>query len=310
MMGAFRPARLSVRLPVFLSVRLSVPRSISWLRSPLRLSVATLATLLFTACPTPAKTGQGPVPTTAPTTAAPATAGTTTAAPPAAATQTGGALESGEGSDGEEAQNGGHRQHIAGQFDYYVLSLSWSPQFCATRGKQARPDDTQCGAGASFGFVLHGLWPQYAAQGYPESCAVPGPLDATLVQRLVRIMPSQRLVQHEWQKHGTCSGLSAERYFTAAESLFAALRIPPRYQKPTAPVQTTPAELRQELVTANPGLLPDSLAIYCRGPMLREVRICYSKDLKPQRCAATVHDGCPRAGITVLPTLAAVTASP
>ena len=200
-------------------------------------------------------------------------------------------------------------KHVPGRFDYYVLSLSWSPQHCATRGKQARSDDPQCGDGVAFGFVVHGLWPQYE-KGYPESCLVAKAVDASLVKRLLRIIPSPRLIQHEWQKHGTCSGLSAERYFTAAESLFAALRIPPRYQKPTAPVQTTPAELRQELVTANPGLLPDSLAIYCRGPMLREVRICYSKDLKPQRCAATVHDGCPRAGITVLPTQAAVTASP
>lgn len=271
------------------------PLSSIWLRRSLRLSVVTLATLLCTACPTPAKTGTGPA--TPPHATANAQGGpAANPAPPAVATP-----DPNESGDGDEAQGGGGRHHVAGQFDYYVLSLSWSPQFCSTRGKQARPDDTQCGVGASFGFVLHGLWPQYAAQGYPESCAVPGPLDAGLVQRLQRIMPSQRLVQHEWQKHGTCSGLTAERYFTQAESLFNGLRIPARYQKPSAMVQTTPAELRQELVAANPSLLPDSIAIYCRGPQLREVRICYSKELKPQSCAATVHDGCPRAGITVLP---------
>lgn len=277
----------------------------TWLRTSLRLSVVTLTTLLCTACPTPAKTGQGQA---APTSPAANTQGGTAAAPtvppvttPTAPPASGSAQEPGEGGDGDEGGGGGSRHHVAGQFDYYVLSLSWSPQFCASRGKQARPDDTQCGVGASFGFVLHGLWPQYAAQGYPESCAVPGPLDAALVQRLQRIMPSQRLVQHEWQKHGTCSGLTAERYFSQAETLFNGLHIPPRLQKPSAPLTTSPAELRQELVASNPSLPPTSIAIYCRGALLREVRICYSKDLKPQSCAPTVRDGCPREGVTVLP---------
>jgi ribonuclease T2 len=290
----------------------------TWLRTSLRLSVVTLTTLLCTACPTPAKTGQGQA---APTTPAANTGGGTTTPtapptntqappPPAGSVQAGSVQEPGEGGDGDEGGGGGSRHHVAGQFDYYVLSLSWSPQFCASRGKQARPDDTQCGVGASFGFVLHGLWPQYAAQGYPESCAVPGPLDTGLVQRLQRIMPSQRLVQHEWQKHGTCSGLTAERYFSQAETLFNGLRIPPRLQKPSAPLTTSPAELRQELVASNPGLPPSSIAIYCRGALLREVRICYSKDLKPQSCAATVRDGCPSAGVTVLPPRPAATAAP
>ncbi|MBL9007300.1 MAG: ribonuclease T2 [Myxococcales bacterium] len=203
---------------------------------------------------------------------------------------------------GDEGQQGPVAGgHVPGQFDYYVLSLSWSPQFCATRGKQARPDDPQCGVGVAFGFVLHGLWPQYSARGYPESCTVGTAPDATLVQRMLRIMPSPRLVQHEWQKHGTCSGLSPERYFAQAESLFSGLRIPARYQHPGEPVATTVAELRQELMQENPSLLPDSIAVYCRGPMLREVRICYSKDFRPQSCSATVRDGCPRTGITVLP---------
>ena len=194
--------RVSARAAVCEVARVPVcpalcPRSIGWLRSPLRLSVATLATLLFTACPTPAKTGQGPVPTTAPDRCA-SDGGDHNGGAPAAATQTGGALESGEGSDGEEAQNGGHRQHIASQFDYYVLSLSWSPQFCATRGKQARPMTRS----AARGLVRLRAARAVAAvrrPGLSRSCAVPGPLDATLVQRLVRIMPSQRLVQHEWR---------------------------------------------------------------------------------------------------------------
>lgn len=257
---------------------------VRWLRATGAAALA-VGVLGLLACPGPSSNGQG---TTTPRLS---TAGGAAQSEPSEPVE-----------PGDEVQQGpGTGQHIPGQFDYYVLSLSWSPQFCATRGKQARPDDPQCGVGASFGFVLHGLWPQYSARGYPESCSVGTTPDAALVQRMLRIMPSPRLVQHEWQKHGTCSGLTPDRYFAQAESLYSALHIPPRLQHPSEPVATTVAELRDELVRDNPGLPPDGIALYCKGPMLREIRICYSKDLKPQSCSAAVRDACPRAGITVLP---------
>src|SRR5205823_211721 len=55
---------------------------------------------------------------------------------------------------------------LAGQFDYYVLSLSWAPTYCQTHAD----DRAEC-SGKGFGFVLHGLWPQYDNGGYPENCA-------------------------------------------------------------------------------------------------------------------------------------------
>lgn len=217
-----------------------------------------------------------------------------TAASPESAAQ----VEQTDGPEQGPAHPGGN---VPGQFDYYVLSLSWSPQYCASRGKQARPDDPQCGTGAAFGFVLHGLWPQYATRGFPESCSLgPNPTPDT-VTRMLRIMPSQRLIEHEWQKHGTCSGMTPDRYFAAAESLFTTLRIPTRYRSPAQPVTTTVAELRQEITAENPTVSGENLAIYCRGNLLREVRLCFAKDLKPQACSAGVHDGCPPGAITVLP---------
>ncbi|MGI9404557.1 MAG: hypothetical protein ACR2OF_08650, partial [Hyphomicrobium sp.] len=53
------------------------------------------------------------------------------------------------------------QKHVAGEFDYYALVLSWSPTECltSTRGRS----DAQCARrdGKRYGFVLHGLWPQY-----------------------------------------------------------------------------------------------------------------------------------------------------
>jgi ribonuclease T2 len=51
------------------------------------------------------------------------------------------------------------RQNEPGQFDYYVLSLSWSPSFCEASGERGAPPQQQCGARA-YSFVVHGLWPQ------------------------------------------------------------------------------------------------------------------------------------------------------
>jgi len=101
-----------------------------------------------------------------------------------------------------------------GRFDYYVLSLSWSPQHCA----QTRPaaNDPQCAVPRRFGFVAHGLWPQYE-RGYPSSCATGAAPDAALVDGMLDIMPSPTLVRHEWAKHGSCSGLDPAGYFALIE---------------------------------------------------------------------------------------------
>ena len=54
-----------------------------------------------------------------------------------------------------------------GDFDFYVLSLSWSPGFCEMPAGSNLHG--QCDAGANLGFVVHGLWPQYE-HGYPSDC--------------------------------------------------------------------------------------------------------------------------------------------
>lgn len=192
-------------------------------------------------------------------------------------------------------------KNVPGGFDFYVLSLSWSPQHCASR-RAARPDDPQCGSNRAFGFVVHGLWPQYLT-GYPESCAAALAVAPDLLQRMLRIMPSPRLIQHEWDKHGTCSGLPAEQYFANTEQLMAGVQIPPRYRAPTEPLRTSLSSLRAELLAQNPALPQDgsSVAVVCQGEFLQEVRLCYEKDFRPRPCSGTVADSCPTSELTVRP---------
>src|SRR5690242_5822167 len=91
-----------------------------------------------------------------------------------------------------------------GKFDYYLLSLSWSPQHCSTPA--GSNDSMQCGEGRQFGFIVHGLWPQYE-RGFPSECADAGPVRSGIVKQMLRLMPAEKLIQHEWATHGTCSGL-------------------------------------------------------------------------------------------------------
>jgi ribonuclease T2 len=165
-----------------------------------------------------------------------------------------------------------------GQFDYYAVSLSWSPSFCATHR-----DPVQCGRG--MGFVLHGLWPQHEA-GYPESCSteqLPGPVRG----QYAAIYPSPKLISHEWSKHGTCSGLAPDAYFALSAKLKDKLVIPMPYQKPAAPVRATPGEFVQAFKSANPGMVVNSVLPFCDGGgrFLREMHACFDKGGASRSCS-------------------------
>ncbi len=127
------------------------------------------------------------------------------------------------------------RQNQPGQFDFYVLSLSWSPSFCEAAGERGTPPQQQCGA-RPYSFVVHGLWPQYE-RGFPEFCQQPAPrLDRNIVSSMLDLMPAPRLIFNEWDRHGTCSGLSPNAYFENVRKARAAVKIPDAYMAPSAPL--------------------------------------------------------------------------
>lgn len=172
-------------------------------------------------------------------------------------------------------------RHRPGVFDYYVLSLSWSPTYCADRRSDNYEAQCDVRSGRPYAFVLHGLWPQYE-RGWPEFCSgsdrgwVPGPV----AERMLDIMPSKRLVFSEYRKHGTCSGLGVDGYFELARQLHDKVQIPPRFVGVTDDrLLVSPGELVDDFLAANPNLKPDMIAVQCGGSgnRLREVRICFDK---------------------------------
>jgi len=173
----------------------------------------------------------------------------------------------------------GDRDHRPGVFDYYVLALSWSPTYCA--GLRSGRRDPQCDGGRPYAFVLHGLWPQYQ-RGWPQDCRSPdrGWVPAPVAERMLDIMPSKKLVFHEYRKHGTCTGLGVDGYFDLARRLYEKVKIPRRFVRLSDNRFTiAPGALMRAFLDVNPDLKPDMIVVACGGAgnRLKEVRVCFDK---------------------------------
>jgi ribonuclease T2 len=194
------------------------------------------------------------------------------------------------------AQDG--RQNTPGQFDFYLLALSWSPSFCDARGERAPRE--QCGE-RPYSFVVHGFWPQYE-KGFPEYCQVPAPrLNRNIVSSMLDLMPAPRLIFHEWDRHGTCSGLSANAYFENIRKARAVVKIPPEYMQVRDTLTVSPDEVEEAFVKANPGLARDAVAVSCDNRRLQEVRICMSKDFGFRACPEVDRRACRRERLIMPP---------
>src|SRR3982074_1658072 len=194
------------------------------------------------------------------------------------------------------------RQNTPGEFDFYVLSLSWSPSFCeeaSERGTSGR-SQVQCGE-RPFSFVVHGLWPQYE-RGFPDYCQRPAPrLDRNIVTSMLDLMPAPGLIYNEWDKHGTCSGLSARAYFETIRKARSAVKIPADFLELSAPRTIAPAEIEDAFIKANPGLSNSAVAVICDQKRLSEVRICMSKDLQFRSCEEIDRRACRRDSVVMPP---------
>ncbi|GAB4384444.1 ribonuclease T2 family protein [Albidovulum sp.] len=178
----------------------------------------------------------------------------------------------------------------AGVFDYFVLSLSWSPTWCALTGDARRAG--QCDPRRDLGFILHGLWPQYRT-GWPSDC----PTDERNPSRaetraMADIMGSSGLAWHQWRKHGRCTGLSAPAYFDLSRRAFRAVTIPPALARLDRDLRLPATVVEEAFVEANPGLDPTMITVTCEQGRIDEVRICLDRDLAFRPCGADIARDC------------------
>lgn len=160
-----------------------------------------------------------------------------------------------------------------GKFDFYLLNLSWSPEFC-----HSHADSPECSA--HLGFVVHGMWPQNNDGTYPENCTdAPGPPNPA---GYTDVIPTASLVEHEWSTHGTCTGLAPDTYFKDIRAAFHSVQMPANFGK-TASMEA-PRTILAQFQLANPSFPAASFALSCGHNYLTAVEVCLDKSLHPEAC--------------------------
>ena len=167
----------------------------------------------------------------------------------------------------------------------YTLAVSWAPEYCHghARDPSAR---FQCASGNSFGWTLHGLWPDGVGKEWPQYCKAAARLPPATIRRNLCLTPSAQLLQHEWAKHGTCTGLAPDAYFAKSTGLYHALAWPDmaRLSRERA---STAGSLAAAVAHANPGITPDMIRVTAdRQGWLEEIWFCLDRRMSYTRCRA------------------------
>jgi ribonuclease T2 len=186
----------------------------------------------------------------------------------------------------------GAQGNRAGEFDHYLLALTWMPSFCALEGDGR--DDPRCAPGRRAGWMLHGLWPQHPGGAWPEYCQTPHRAPSRMqTAAQAWLFGTSGAAWHQWNKHGRCTGLPAQDYFALSARAMEQLTLPPVFEAVERGLRIDPAVIEAAFLEANPTLAPDMMLTTCRGRMVYELRLCLSRDLAPRPCdAATFAREC------------------
>ena len=172
---------------------------------------------------------------------------------------------------------------LAGDFDFFILALAWEPNYCAT---SENPDPQSCTPGMKLGFILHGLWPTYYV-GYPSYCTNET-ISNEWITEFPGLFPTDFLYHHEWEKHGTCTGLDPAGYFQLSQELKRTITIPEAFISPEEPFRMDEKGLVELFVNANPAYDEESFSVFCTdgGQYLSEIYVCFGRDGQPTKCGA------------------------
>lgn len=186
-----------------------------------------------------------------------------------------------------------------GTFSYYLLALSYAPDFC--NQPQGDKDPRECGVGRHVGFIVHGLWPQGETSRGPVNCGGSAAVPQVVIQATLSYVPTESLIQHEWTTHGTCSGLGAADYFATLRNARDSITLPPDLDQPSQLLQLSPAQIEANVAAANPSFPAAAFRTSCyRDGELQELRACLNKDLPPRPCGESVGE-CTAEQVTLLP---------
>jgi ribonuclease T2 len=166
----------------------------------------------------------------------------------------------------------------------YVFAYSWKPGYCYTTNPEY-PGCLEPKEYWKYNLTIHGLWPQYNTSGYPSYCSNE-PFDENIPYEIgwdtmTTYFPDVNYDEsssdydsfwdHEWTKHGTCSGLSQYDFFLQTINLSKKYVTPDIIDK----YMNTTDQLSTELLRGSFG--GDSyVALQCTNNIFTEVYTCWT----------------------------------
>ena len=106
------------------------------------------------------------------------------------------------------------------------------------------------------------------------------------------IMGTPGLAWHQWKKHGSCTGLSATKYFELSREAYEKAQRPEVFHKLPNAVKLPASVVEEAFLKANPTMEPDGITVTCNQGYIQEVRICFSQDLSPVPCGQDAVRDC------------------
>lgn len=166
----------------------------------------------------------------------------------------------------------------------YTLAVSWTPEYCVDRATSPQ-DRIRCGEPGRFGFTLHGLWPDGEGALWPQYCTPTRLVPETVIRAHLCSTPSPQLIQHEWEKHGTCMKTTPADYFARSGKLYAELKFPEMDKLRGRTMRA--ADFQKSFADANPGMAADQMRLNVgKTGWLEEVWLCLDKGFRRRACPA------------------------
>lgn len=174
--------------------------------------------------------------------------------------------------------------------DYFRFSLSWSPTFC-----EGKHNDKLFQCEHPFGFIVHGLWPSRKtilnnSQQHQRNCRNEQEIPIEIIEKYFCLMPSEHLMQNEWEKHGTCYWKKPEDYFSQIENLYSKIKLPNDFtnifNNQTITKRLRRDAIKQSILNLNPQLNAKHIDVQMtnQGKKLKEVAFCYDHQFNHINC--------------------------
>ena len=166
--------------------------------------------------------------------------------------------------------------------------MSWSPTFCEDDTRNSDQCSGQTPLWLRRARPLAAISRKAGRKTVTSSAKVPN----RTVNEMLEIMPAKGLIFHQWKKHGTCSGMQPAAYFDTVQDAWRKVKIPATFDGLSRTVTVKPSVIEDAFLEVNPALTDKMISINCNKKRLREVRICFDKDLNFRTCSKEVQREC------------------